>query len=665
MSGQDLFTIKNQHLNTNVIIEFRHVNGEKSKIIKSDAIQTGEIIRSVEISSSFNRLNLFACLEVSKSLLDDLEINLTNNDTKTEYSKVRITITLVDNSKNTVKKQFVIDNIKESQIQKNGTEEFFTIVCVDAYGYRFINNEYAQDTVNNYYIKSPVENVKTFIDTICKKQESEKSNSVKIEILDDTEKYGLRDDELTSELKELKKTSQYTQLYNNNSSIFQQFTSYLKKYNIKVYQDFNTIHVIQNCVPKRLPECKCSLSDRVSNDSLYYIADRNLYNTNTSQLARCTYKIHNSSGRCDKTSVLDSTLLIDSIILNNDQKEYSKFMSEKSSITEGDSDITIGSILYENMAKLLRNKEISIYIRGDAANFNPGQIITLDCIKDVESHKAQLCGDDVYNGKWIILDTTYKFVYPQYFFVRLTLIRLDNPIDLVKDERRFLEDNIQEDIKTTSQMFPMSMSTPDMYKYKDLASLDLRNYISRFNGHVDSLSDLWNSIAWQPLDGIADVLHNVKNIIRNTHENISVLKNSIRDVKNTYKNSIDLAKNYDDIFSSSFNDFIHNIKIEFKDFYGFGEFENPLTDCKNELEGINEEIDILNKVLSTDYSSSWNCIFNQKVHNFANLDSTLSYKVNTNYSNDRYGRIIPKYSQQNKEEMLKHREQQLQKIRNS
>lgn len=581
--------------------------------VDNQFINTGEIIPSIDFTQSYVQPFILCAFKAHNSLFEKLGYKNPENN----YKDLILEISLIENITNKkISRKFFITELKKSEVQSNDGI-FYNVFCCDIHGFEFLEaskKSYAE-IYNKIYDFSPVENVCEFLKDIIKC--SKYPDDIKVE--NDTERYGL------SEISEDLKISTVQNEFNNfkfiNEAPIFMLKEYCKKFNIKIYQDFEGFHVIQHPVLSRFDKFDSLLSDRIPNSSRYYIADYIIGKDNSNLLDRNNYQISYVVGKNKKVVKLNENTLYSCVLLNNNPEDYKNFLSEKYENISGTSNRLLSSIYYEKIfgkgIGLINSKSICVYLSG-GLEFKPGMIVKTDFSYNTASAEKQTEGDKNLSGLWFVSNCTFNYRAPQNIITRLFLTRFDNPKDVsVKKDP---------DIITSKNTNPgnfnsFDISNPVKSVSKEFKTTfnNLKNSIKFCNNSIFECNSLVSFIS-QGLNNFRETLSNVHNALRNVRDSILIVKNNYTQLRNILK--------FDKmIYEYDFNEFLDSLKDTIT-FFDSEEKDREVQRIKNQITQINIDIENINNAIKNfnkpDYSFvSSNSIF---VSNIENLENKKHYK---------------------------------------
>lgn len=577
-------------------------------------LNTGEMIPSFEISSSFVEPFILCAFKAHSKFFESLGYKNPEND----YKNLSFKITLIDIETNKlISRRFYIYDFKKSVIQSNDGI-FYTVLCCDVFGYEFFENtkKANEKLYNKVYNKKPLENVIEFLEDVIEtiNEKFSKLGDQKIKVQNDTEKYGLT--EIPDDLKNSVEASYFSDFkFVNESPIFN-LREYVKKFNIKIFQDFEGFHVIQHPVFSRFSKLKNLLSDRITNKSKYYIADFIVGKDNSNSLDRNNYKINYVSGKDHKTVSLDENLLYSSVLLNNNPDDYKNFLSKECINISGTSNRLLSSIYYDKIIGssgigLLNSKSVAVYLVGSIDEFKPGMLVETDFSFNTSSLEKQLQGDKNLSGIWFVNNCTFRFLPPQNIFTRILLTRFDNPKDnTVKEDSSILTPK-QKNIKDFNSLDSSFSFTNPLKDVKVFAN-NLKDSIKSFNKNIFDFNFSLSSFISSGFKNFYDSLNEIHNSLRNVQDTLKSVKNNITQLRNILKFS---KETYD----FAFNNFLDELKDTIT-FLDNEDYNKELKKYKDKIQQINIDIENTNNIIKN---------FNKPDYSYKSVNVSSSYVKNS------------------------------------
>lgn len=633
MSTSTLLSLKNAKP-AQVKIEF------DKKELKYIISNSGEFISTLELSASFTRPVLMAILKVQKQVLDKLKIGDIN---KYQLSTVKITVTPIERkSQYTFSRRFMITEVTDSSM--NGSQgKDYLLKCMDLYGYAICNDKFQYK--GEVYNGKPVDNVINYMNNLFKKvKENYKDDNV-IKVQHD-EKYEYKD--LPAEYSNENKENLF-QIVNGSPLI--SLREYCLKYNIRVWQDYEGFHIVQNPMLSKFNKFNYYLSDKEQSDSPYYICDYKLDKSNredniTKKLIKCSV----TEGKNTIYKQVNIDMLLDSVMLNGDIEKYKKFLPKETSVEYGNTNTTFHSLTYNEFYKALKYKTLHVYLQGDMGYLYPGVLTDLHMMYNEEDREKQIQGDINLSKTWLITGSTYKVILGNdgKCFCRLVLNRFDDPEDIISKE----DSSIYTLAKNKYESEISLSGLVDDIKGALKGTLDrLRNSFNSLKNSLFSIKDFLNNWFSDTTIDLRKSIDEIKSTLKSFSANLKEAQNEAKNVRLIYNNS-----NYS-IDSSLLND----IETEFKgidldslfaNFYesleemelddaSKKEFTLAFEDAKRDLNKFKDTVNDLFK----DYYNK-----NNRNITYKSLDTTTSSQYHTN-------------SEKTKEELNIQREKQLSKIR--
>ena len=616
------------------------------KELNFNEANTGEYISSLEISSSFTRPVLMAIVKIQKLAVEKLKLDDINK--QFNKSTVKITITQKD-SKHSFTKRFIVDEVVNPTVNSSQGGDYI-FKCLDVYGYSICNDIFQYK--DGLYEGTPINNVISYINNIF--------SSIKEKYKDDTpitinhlSSYEYPVDSLPESYK--KEVQNLSKIQIINASPLVTLREYCTKYNIRIWQDYNGLNIVQNPKLSKFPKFGYYLSDRCESNSPYYICDYkimpNIANGNTG-LSKTLKRVSVTEGKNNTVKQLDTNMLLESLCINDNSESYTKYLPTEASDTQGNSNTTNCSLTFEEFYRALATKTLYVCLCGNMGELYPGKLVDLNMIYNHEDQYKQYQGDIEISKTWFITGSTYKVILGNdgKCFCRLILNRFDDPKDITSKEDTSIYKSIQHRANSDISLTGL---------FDDIEA-SFKNAINDLKNSVSSLKNILTSIKGQmknwALGNVSDLLNNIKEIkenLKNFDEIVNKAKEEAKQAKIRYNNST-----YGKDFVSSIDSEFGGLDLDglFSSYYE--DLENMgLSDRLNEFKVI---FDLSNKDLS-DFQLSVKKLFDSYNYNNINIKSldNAFTSISTHSDSDDSSDSDDK----TKSELNNIREKQLQKIR--
>ena len=582
---------------------------------------TGELVSTIELSSSFTRPVLMALIKIQKVALEKL--NLENITTEFEKSTVVITVTQ-KGSDYSFTRRFMIDKVVDPTVSGSQSKDYI-LQCYDVYGYSLSSSLYQYK--DNVYNDSPLNNVINYLNDVFKGVK-EKYEDDAVTPLTHEVSYEYKYDDLPKEYQtnDVKDNLQIT----NNAPIVS-LREYCNKYNIRVYQDYKGFHVIQNPVLSKFPKFGYYLSDKCSSDNPYYICDYKLNSNNKEgnvlkELKRVTV----TDGKNCTIKQVDPNVLLECVMLNDNIEGCKGYLPKEPREGQGNTNVTTCGLTCDELYKALACKTLAVYLPGEIKSLYPGVQVTLNMLYNTEDQTKQSQGDNTLSKNWLITGSTYKIILgPEgTCYCRLVLNRFDDPKDITSKE---------------------DISVYEIAKNKYLSDVNLSGIIDDIKGALrDTLNKFRNTF-----DSLKNSIYGVKNLltqwkdglIGDTLKSLKDLKTALKSFKEILKTAKEEAKRTKMIYNSSKDaslgfDLINEINDEFEgidlnnlfdDFYESlekmeidektkNEFKFEIEDARRDLNKFKSDV----KDLFKDYYNNNNRNINNKILNNKTINGVVS-----------------------------------------
>lgn len=601
---------------------------------------TGELMSTVELSSSFTRPVLMAVLKVQKESLDKLNITDIN---KFELTTIKIVLTQLESKSGyTFTRRFMITEVVDSTLDGLQGKDYL-IKCVDVYGYAICSNN--SQFRSSVYSGKPVDNVINYLNDLFKKVKEDYKEDNEIKISHDV-KYEYKDlpDEYSKENKE-----NLFQIVNGSPLV--SLKEYCLKYNIRLWQDYNGFHIVQNPMLSSFPEFNSYLSDRLPSDNPYYIWDYVLDKSNRENtMSKRLKRVSVTDGKHTEYKQVDVDMLLNAVVINGDIENCKKFIPKETTPDTANTNVTIESLTYEEFYKALQYKTLCVYLQGDIGSLYPGIKVNLNMLYNNENANKQYQGDNDISKKWFVVGCTYKAILGTdgKCFCRLVLNRFDNPKDITAKE--------------DTSIYKIAKN-----KYNGEISLSgiVDDVLAAFDNTFNRLKNSFNSIK-DSLLNIGNFLKDWFNsTISDAVESINDLKNTLESFDDNLKAAIEDTKHARLIYNSSDysynNKLINDLETEFKGidldslFANFYEsFEQMELDDKSKT-----EFKLVYETAKRDFNKFKDSV-NDLFRDYYNKNNrNITYKSLDTSTNSQY----QTNSTKSKEELNILREKQLSKIR--
>lgn len=372
-------------------------------------------ILKIEINTCFYNsyvdLILFADEKLFKYSISKTVQELTPMDT--------IRIVLEDKDHNIIDRRF--NYVTSKDLGSDPTQgNAYYIMYRDMYGYVFTNCEFTKYITAHGYSGLPIDIIKqAIVDALTPVIEINKTRKEKSKKLD-TKIFNT-------------KIPQNRSIYDHfamDKTIQQNFEELMDMYNIKLFQDFDTIHLWQNTSLDQLTQIDDKdgtelYSEEVSSLYANKICDRVKMPTNANTLSRINFKaFRNVQGIHHEMQTLAFDDFLPMITMNNNADKYRRLRQTMDSSSSNITD-TLENLVRKSFDKYINNNTLIIYVRPFFKNINVGTKVSVRIHANTEFTGDQMEGDLEYNGNWLIVQSTVCNI-GQHLICRLLLKRFDN-----------------------------------------------------------------------------------------------------------------------------------------------------------------------------------------------------------------------------------------------
>lgn len=357
------------------------------------------------------------------------------------------------------------------------------------------------------------------------------------------------------------------------------------KYNIHIYQNFDTFNIIQNPTFENSEH-----SEDVTETSLYKelcdgkkypykICDKIKQDSSLSLNDRANYRISlNLGGKEQVIRELNFEDVIKIIDINNNSDEFKNLRCENT-LEVSSSYSLLSTLLNESYKKYLKSSNIIIYTRPTLPYCIPGTLTTIDLATKSEFLNTRKQGDYRFSGIWLIRSTTLKILNNQFLIGRMVLCRFDNQPDSTNEEvANIITSDENEYILTNKPEKPKNLEN----EIKTKTSIEFNNIedssgtISQFNSILNQTSTISNTIkngangveavssTFETLKSLQPSIEKVINIIAPPEalENVTTaISSSINVAYKEIKPIIDMIRNTVNAISEFFNSILSKFDI--------------------------------------------------------------------------------------------------------
>lgn len=346
-----------------------------------------------------------------------------------------------DNNGDVFDRRFTVLNAKKLNKSDQTDSEEWLFILIDIYGYCFVSDDFNKYVTQKGYSGTPLsiveQSIKNLFQYIIEKSKIYGDRQLKIVVKHN--EIGFAD------LPHLE--YRFPKDKNMNVAILSNFCT---KYNILVYQDYDTMYIIQNPTVSDLEKPNDFVYRENVGTRTYYhkICDRIKQESTISTNDRPNYKISlNEGGKKQSVHELKFDNLLSMIELNkHDETDFKNTNTIYKSSTEE----TISALLYKEYKKYLCANNLIIYTRPVFKFSNVGTITNVQ--SDYISNNAvkRNEGDIKTSGYYLIRSTTLKIV-DHHLIGRLILCRYDNPTDYNAETEVIGEQELTSSVYTKPQ----------------------------------------------------------------------------------------------------------------------------------------------------------------------------------------------------------------------
>jgi hypothetical protein len=405
-------------VSSEVYINDKHIDNKAVK----------DYIESLEIEVNYFRHSIL-CMFIANEELFTLSIGKSPN-ALTEKDTIRILFE--DKSGSVFDRRFNVIKTTKTNTQTTNRSQQWTILLEDIYGHALNSSNYTRFLTEKGFSGTPFEICQSALNSLFRYpnellkvyEEKTLSLNAKRNILD-----FISDDNPVLNFR-----------FSKDLTPIENILKLAEKYNIHVYQDFNTFYIIQNPSFENsehfLNENGTSLFKELCNgkEYPYKICDKIKQENSLSIHDRANYKISlNLGGKEQVLRELNFEDIIKVIDINNNSDEFKDLRSENP-IEVSNSYMLLSTLMSESYKKYLTANNVVIYTRPTLPYCIPGTLTTIDLSTKSEFASKRKQGDFRYSGVWLIRSTTLKILNNQFLIGRMVLCRFDNPADETFEE---------------------------------------------------------------------------------------------------------------------------------------------------------------------------------------------------------------------------------------
>lgn len=387
-----------------------------------------DYIESLEIEVNYFRHSIL-CMFIANEELFTLSIGKSPNALS---EKDTIRILFEDKSGSVFDRRFNIVKTTKTNTQTTNRSQQWTIQLEDIYGHTLNSANYTRFLTEKGFSGTPFEICQSALNSLFR-YPNELSKVYNEQILPLNAKRNIlefiSDDNPVLDFR-----------FSKDLTPIENILKLAEKYNIHIYQDFNTFYIIQNPSFENsehyLNENGTSLFKELCNgkEYPYKICDKIKQENSLSIHERANYKISlNLGGKEQVLRELNFEDVIKVIDINNNSDEF-KDMRSENPIEVSNSYTLLSSLMNESYKKYLKSNNIIIYTRPTLPYCIPGTLTTIDVTTKSEFASKRKQGDFRYSGVWLIRSTTLKILNNQFLIGRMVLCRFDNPADETFEE---------------------------------------------------------------------------------------------------------------------------------------------------------------------------------------------------------------------------------------
>ena len=493
-----------------------YING---KAIDKKAVN--EYVENLEIEVNYFRhsiIGVFVCDEEFFTLSIGKSPNaLTEDDT--------IKIILEDKSGSKFDRRFNIVKTLKTQTQKTNKTQQWNVYIEDTYGHALNSPNFTRFLTQAGFTGTPFEICQKALKTLFLKP-----TEISILYGDKSLNYNIKRNNLDF-VSDDNPTLEYR--FSKDLTPIENILKLANKYNIHLYQDFDTFHIIQNPTFENAEHIedisKTSLFKELCDGKKYpyKICDKIKQQSSLSANDKANYKISlNLGGKKQVIKELNFNDIIKVIDINNNSDEYKDIRCENT-IEVSNSYSLISSMLNDAFKKYLKASNMIIYTRPTLPYCIPGTLTTIDLATKSDFANTRMKGDYRFSGIWLIRSTTLKVLNNQFLIGRMVLCRFDNQTDATNEEEPdVITTDENEEILTNKPQKPKNIQ--DLKEYYDTNETK-ESSIESLKMNLDKIKD--SSQTLSQLRSISNQLPMIKSGIKNGGDGLEDFMNTLENMK--------------------------------------------------------------------------------------------------------------------------------------
>ena len=328
----------------------------------------------------------------------------------------------------------------------------------------------------------------------------------------------------------LKSPSTFTFKCIQNAPALQSILLLATKFNIYVYQDLQSICIVENLDVHSLPVKTAAdgsplFSETAGTNYEFKVCDKIKQPKAPVTLENIKITVSkNAGGKTQTTETLDFNEFIRTIELNNNADELLGTL-ETREITESSGTSGVEAILYDYTERYLMNNTLIVYCSCPLTDCNPGTATSVE-LRPITGYTTELGQKDQrYSGNWFIMATSVR-VIGQRYIVRLILCRFDNP-----KNNSTLSEVVSENAPDTSfpSSKPQKPKKPRVPQIKVLSALDeiadtVKSATGDFLSKVNTINNEMRALTQYADQKIAALTAPIKTQFVNQVQNSEIVK---------------------------------------------------------------------------------------------------------------------------------------------
>lgn len=388
----------------------------KSKSISIDGVvieekYVNDFITDIEIEMNYFRPFVMASMTCNEELF-----TLSINKSPELIKDSKIIMILQDNNDVEFIKIFYVHKAVKKTI--SSSLNMWEIILHDIYAKYLFSTSFSERITDKGYTGTPIEIIeKAMNDLIPSRYDACPIKFIRnnISFIDDNE-------------------LMITHRFVKDKTPYENIKKFCSMYNIRFYQDNNSLTFIQNPTLVDMESSKATdgtpLYVEICNSKQYAfkICDKIRQPTSEETLKKVNYKlVLNEFGKKQTYKTLKFTDLMKILVINDNTKQYKDLIDENESYKPSNTK-TLSSLVFSEFSKYLRTNTLIIYVRSTFEKANVGTLTSVELTSDKSLPQERAKGDIRWSGNWLITSSTIKIV-GDVFFHRLILNRFDNPYE--------------------------------------------------------------------------------------------------------------------------------------------------------------------------------------------------------------------------------------------